>query len=177
MRQTILLGIYFIIGILLSSSASAQELYKCVTSQGTSYQSRPCAITANQKKACNGSASTEFNGNCRLFEHQQQQAIVQERNAYTQDLVINKTQIPPQKRHELQRDVMAFHECKRHIMSQERLAKYANKNSQLLENNARFYAAKICTEEGSVYLSCNAATNTLLTQTSQNCPLKRKNIR
>lgn len=176
MRQTILLGIYSIIGILFSPSASAQELYKCVTSQGTSYQSRPCAITANQKKACNGSASAEFNGNCRLFEQQQQQAIAQERNAYTQDMVINKTQISTQ-RPELQRDVMAFSECKRYIMSQERLAKYANKNSQLLENNARFYAAKICTEEGSVYLSCNAATNTLLTQTSQNCPLKRKNIR
>ncbi|HBO72257.1 MAG TPA: hypothetical protein DD639_08270, partial [Acinetobacter sp.] len=60
------------------------------------------------------------------------------------------------------------------IMYMERLARYSSHPTQTLENNSRLYAARICTDDGSVYLSCNAATNTLLTQTNPTCSLKRK---
>jgi hypothetical protein len=55
----------------------------------------------------------------------------------------------------------------------QRMARYADRPTQLVENNSQFYAARICAEDGSIYLSCNAATNMLLTQTSPTCSLKR----
>jgi len=48
----------------LSYNVQAQELYKCVTSQGTSYQSRPCTAKASQKTTCTGSVADGFNKDC-----------------------------------------------------------------------------------------------------------------
>jgi len=72
-------------------STHAQELYKCVTNQGTSYQSSPCSSKASQKIACTGSAADGFNGECESLEQRRMQAISNEKNAYTQDLASNNT--------------------------------------------------------------------------------------
>lgn len=157
--------------LLLSSTIHAQELYKCVTSQGTTYQSRPCASKVSQKTACTGSAADGFNGDCRSVEQQRQQAMIHEKNAYTQDLASNKIEASTAQS-DFRRKRIEFSECKQRIMIAQRLARYADRPTQLIENSSQFYAARICTEEGGVYLSCNATTNTLLTQTSSICSIK-----
>ncbi|WP_155392452.1 DUF4124 domain-containing protein, partial [Acinetobacter junii] len=37
-----------------STSVFAQDLYKCVSPQGTTYQNHPCAAKTAQKTACMG---------------------------------------------------------------------------------------------------------------------------
>lgn len=172
MRSGILRGIVAIGIVLFVPNVYAQELYKCVTSQGTSYQSRPCAAKSNQKTTCTGSVADGFNGDCRAVEQQRQQAMTYEKNAYTQDLASNKVRTSTAQS-EFQRARVDFVECKQRIVSMQRYARYASRPTQLIENNNQFYAARICTDDGSVYLSCNATTNTLLTQTSPTCSLKR----
>ncbi|ENV67057.1 Uncharacterised protein [Acinetobacter junii] len=39
-----------------STSVFAQDLYKCVSPQGTTYQNHPCAAKTAQKTACMGTA-------------------------------------------------------------------------------------------------------------------------
>ncbi|WP_278394698.1 DUF4124 domain-containing protein [Acinetobacter venetianus] len=173
MSKSIIQIIYAFCLMSFCYSAHAQELYKCVTNQGSSYQSGPCSSKASQKIACTGSAADGFNGECESLEQRRMQAISNEKNAYTQDLASNKTKVSA-KRSEFQRAMVQFPECKQRIMYMERLARYSSHPTQTLENNSRLYAARICTDDGSVYLSCNAATNTLLTQTNPTCSLKRK---
>ena len=171
--KEIILKFFYILGLLtVCTSVFAEELYKCVTSQGTTYQSRPCSAKATQRTACTGSVADGFAGNCRSIEQQREQARVSEKNAYTQDLVSNKTTAVAQKS-EYQRATIAFAECKQRLVALQRMARYADRPTQLVENNGQFYAARICAEDGSIYLSCNAATNMLLTQTSPTCSLKR----
>lgn len=160
----ILLGATFPVG--------AEELYKCVTRQGTAYQSRPCAIQASQKTACTGSAADGFSGDCRQLQQQRQQAIIHENNAYTQDLASNTTRTVTS-RSEFQKTILEFSQCKQRIQALQRFARYTDRPAQLLENNPQRYAASVCTEDGGIYLSCNAATNTLVTQTSSTCSIKR----
>lgn len=164
----------FCVFILLGAAFQvyAEELYKCVTSQAITYQSRPCPVQASQRTACTGSAADGFTGDCRQLEQQRQQAITIEKNAYTQDLAANKTRAISSKS-AFQRTVLEFSRCKQHVMALQRLAAYGDRPAQLLENNSLLYAARICTEDGGVYLSCNASTNTLLTQTSSTCSFKR----
>ncbi|ENX41176.1 DUF4124 domain-containing protein [Acinetobacter sp. NIPH 2100] len=171
MTKGTLRGFCVFILLCFTFPVSAQELYKCVTNQGTAYQSRPCSSKAIQRTTCTGSAMDGFNSDCRSIEQQRQQAMNYEKNAYTQDLATNKTKA--ESRHsEFQRVTVEFSECKQRIMTLQRLARYADHRAQLVENNSQFYAARVCTEDGSVYLSCNATTNTLLTQTSPTCPFK-----
>lgn len=158
-------------GLLYSSVSMAQELYKCVTSQGTSYQSRPCVASSNQKKACTGSVADGFNGNCGAIEQQRQQAMTYEKNAYTQDMASNKVKASTAQT-DYNRKMMSFDECKYRITTMQGIARRVGRKTQTIENNAQFYAARICAEDGSVYLSCNAATKTLLTQSTPTCPLK-----
>ena len=48
--KEIILKFFYILGLLtVCTSVFAEELYKCVTSQGTTYQSRPCSAKATQK--------------------------------------------------------------------------------------------------------------------------------
>lgn len=172
MKIGTLRGFCVFILLCFSFPVFAQELYKCVTSQGTTYQSRPCATKIAQRTACTGSVADGFSGDCRSMEQQRQQGMSYEKNAYTQDLANNKTRTET-RQSEFQRAIVEFPECKQRIMALQRFARYSDRRSQLVENNSRFYAARVCTDDGSVYVSCNAATNTLLTQTSPTCPLKR----
>jgi hypothetical protein len=172
MKKGALRELLVLILLCCSSSVFAEELYKCVTNQGTTYQSRPCATKTAQRTACTGSAADGFSGDCRSMEQQRQQGMSYEKNAYTQDLANNKTRIET-RQSEFQRTIVKFAECKQRIIALQRFARYSDHRSQLVENNNRFYAARVCTDDGSVYVSCNALTNTLLTQTSPTCPFKR----
>lgn len=155
-----------------STSVFAQDLYKCVSPQGTTYQSHPCAAKTAQKTACMGSISNGFEHDCRKSELQRQRTTENERNAYTQDSALNKTKVAIDQSSEFQRGIVQFPECKQRIDTL-RLARYAGRQMQIIENSRQMYAARICTAEGSIYMSCNAITNTLLTQKSSTCPFKR----
>jgi len=94
-----------------------------------------------------------------------------EKNAYTQDLASDKVKVSS-KKSDYNRKMMSFAECKYRINTLQSLARYVGRKFQLIENSSQFYAARVCTESGSVYLSCNAATNTMLSQNSPTCPFK-----
>ncbi|RUP41829.1 MAG: DUF4124 domain-containing protein [Acinetobacter sp.] len=48
--KEIILKFFYILGLLtVCTPVFAEELYKCVTSQGTTYQSRPCSAKATQR--------------------------------------------------------------------------------------------------------------------------------
>ncbi|WP_096911527.1 DUF4124 domain-containing protein [Acinetobacter colistiniresistens] len=172
MGKGTLRGLCVFILLCFSSAVFAQELYKCVTNQGTTYQSKPCTTKTAQRTACTGSAADGFSGDCRSMQQQRQQAMSYEKNAYTQDLANNKTRTET-RQSQFQRVIVEFAECKQRIMALQRFARYSDHRSQLVENNSQFYAARVCTDDGSVYVSCNATTNTLLTQKSPICPFKR----
>jgi hypothetical protein len=76
-------------------------------------------------------------------------------------------------RSEFQKTILEFSQCKQRIQALQRFARYTDRPAQLLENNPQLYAASVCTEDGGIYLSCHAATNTLVTQTSSTCSIKR----
>lgn len=172
MKKGTLRGFCVFILLCTAFPVCAEELYKCVTNQGTTYQSRPCAIQSSQKTACTGSVADGFTGDCRKMEQQRQQAIMHEKNAYTQDLASNKTRTVTA-RSEFQKTILEFSQCKQRIQALQRFARYTDRPAQLLENNSQLYAARVCTEDGGIYLSCNASTNTLVTQTSSTCSFKR----
>ncbi|MHA3079639.1 hypothetical protein [Acinetobacter sp. ANC 5502] len=57
---------------LFTQSSYANEVYKCTTTQGITYQSKPCLSKLTQKKLCQKSYDGEFTNQC---EKQKWQAL------------------------------------------------------------------------------------------------------
>ncbi len=64
---------------------------------------------------------------------------------------------------------MNFSECKKMALSSQ-LAVAGNYKTSVIINTSSEYVARICTNDGSVFLTCSARNRKLITMTSPYCP-------
>ena len=137
-----------IISVLIMQSSIAGEIYTCKVNGGTVYQGKPCA----------GSLET-------IGSRVKKQEAVEK--AQYQAEQKQKAQLASQK---ITPDfiVMGFSECKKRVLSAQ-LAVAANYKTSVIINTPQEYIARICTNDGSVLMTCSGRDGKLITTQSSYC--------
>ena len=135
--------------LILFSATSNAQVYQCKINGSLVFQDKPCAGSKEQIKQIRDKQK-EYKDAIAAREKAQKE--------YEDRLKVKSTSTN-----------MSFTECKKMALSSQ-LAVAGNYKTSVIINTSKEYMARICTNDGSVLLTCSARDGKLVTTTSPYCP-------
>lgn len=124
-------------------------VYQCKVGGSLVYQDKPCAGSSEQTKQIRDKQK-EYKDTIAAREKAQKE--------YEDRMKVKSTSTN-----------MSFTECKKMALSSQ-LAVAGNYKTSVIISTSKEYVARICTNDGSVLLTCSARDQKLITTTSPYCP-------
>ena len=138
-----------VVGVLFISQFAIAQVYQCKVNGSLVFQDKPCAGSKEQIKQIRDKQK-EYKDAIAAREKAQKE--------YEDRLKVKSTSTN-----------MSFTECKKMALSSQ-LAVAGNYKTSVIINTSKEYMARICTNDGSVLLTCSARDGKLITTTSPYCP-------
>lgn len=143
--KKLIIGFY----IILLSAATNAEVFQCKVNGSLVFQDKPCTGSKEQIKQIRDKQN-EYKDAIAAREKSQRE--------YEERMKVKSTSTN-----------MNFSECKKMALSSQ-LAVAGNYKTSVIINTSSEYVARICTNDGSVLLTCSARDRKLITTTSPYCP-------
>ena len=138
-----------VVGVSFISQFATAQVYQCKVGGSLLFQDKPCAGSKEQADAIRKKQNDYKSA---------QAARERAQKEYEDRLKVKSTSTN-----------MSFTECKKMALSSQ-LAVAANYKTSVIINTSTEYVARICTNDGSVLLTCSARDGKLITTTSPYCP-------